>query len=83
MPKLNKIGRYAICRYALKCVSTSIKNALQGNINNFGDFYGRISNLSVSQSQLPQLATLFEFYNSIQYTCGGNNHQNPNTKGGE
>jgi hypothetical protein len=63
-------------------VSTSIKNVLKGNVRNFGDFYGRIINLPVSQSQLPQLATLFDFYNSIQYTCGGNNHQ-PNTRGGE
>jgi hypothetical protein len=55
------------------------ENAIRGNIRNFGDFYGRIISLPTSQSQLPQLATLFEFYNSIQYNCGGGNHQ-PNTR---
>ncbi len=40
MLKLNKIHRYAHCRDAKYCVSTTtVKNALQGNGNNFGDFY--------------------------------------------
>lgn len=58
------------------------ENSIRGNIRNFGDFQSRINNLPVSQPQLPQIATLFEFYNSIQYTCGGSN-QPPNTIGGE
>jgi len=58
------------------------ENALRGVVNNFGDFYGRINALPTASYQTNELAVLFNFYNTIQYSCGGSNQQ-PNTKGGE
>jgi len=60
------------------------ENALRGVVNNFGDFYGRIVNLPISQSQIPQLNEVYSFYSTIPYRCNGkNNSSNAKIQGGE
>jgi hypothetical protein len=84
MPKLNKKRRDTPCRYALQCVSTtSVKNAIRGNVNNFGDFYQRLVNTPTAQNQLAAFDTLFEFYYSLSFNCSsGSNAPNTRIEGG-
>ncbi len=77
-PPTNSLPNDEVIGFTIK----DCENAIRGNIRNFGDFYGRIIALTTASYQINELDQLFAFYNTIQYTCGGNNHQ-PNTRGGE
>ncbi len=54
--------------YKLSHAQTAFENLKATNARMTMPTTIRTTSMHLSQAQLPQLATLFEFYNSIQYT---------------
>ncbi len=74
-PPANNLPSDEVRNFSIK----DCENALQGNVNNFGDFYQRLVNTPTAQNQLTAFDTLFEFYYSLSFNCSSGSNA-PNTK---